>query len=261
MTLAVVAPALGNERGSEPRQSHRPPPFQPHQARYDVSRNGSTLGRLHATLRQRDDGLWHYRIESETTAWYARMLGASTLETAWFDWRDDWQVTGRDHPVVALTYHHVAERTGRDRFWQHEYDWDGLRTSTRTHEGDSTIELQPGAVDPLTLRLAAAARIGSDDGAGTDFEFPVVERDEIEVQQYRFQRHERLEILGRCLDTSVYYRFRREGSSRNYRAWHAEALGWLPARIVHEDDGDTIAIELTDWTPAPPISDEPGTCD
>lgn len=235
MLLASAAPA------QTPDAVPASPPFGEHEARYQVSRNGDPLGLLIATMTQREDGLWHYRIESEATAWFARLLGVSTTEAAWFAWTDG--------QIVPLTYHHLAERPGRDRFWQHRYDWAGLHTDTTTHNGETRVPLAAGAVDPLTLRLAVAAKIAAGHGE-QDLEFLVVEREELESQQYRFLGRESQTIGNRCFDTAVYERFRKEGSSRNYRAWHAEALGGLPVRIEHVDDGDTIVIELNDWSPA-----------
>ncbi|MBY6205150.1 DUF3108 domain-containing protein [Halomonas denitrificans] len=226
------------------------PPFSEHEASYAVTRNGDALGVLQSSLTRREDGLWHYRVESEATAFLVRVLGLSTTEAAWFAWTDE--------AVLPLTYHHVAERPGRDRFWQHRYDWTELHTDTTTHNGETRVPLAAGAVDPLTLRLAAAGEIAAGRG-GEDLEFLVVERDELETQQYRFLRRESLIVDGRCFDTQVYERFRKEGSSRNYIAWHAPAIGGLPVRIVYVDDGDTIVIELDDWSPATALP-EPGAC-
>ncbi len=226
------------------------PPFSEHEATYTVTRNGDQLGLLRSSLTQREDGLWHYRIESQATAFLIRVLGLSTTEAAWFAWTDG--------SVLPLTYHHVAERPGRDRFWQHRYDWNDLHTDTTTHDGETRVPLAAGAVDPLTLRLAVAGELAAG-GGGEDLEFLVVERDELETQQYRFLRRESLRADGRCFITQVYERFRKEGSSRNYTAWHAPALGGLPVRIVNVDDGDTIVIELDDWSPAAALP-ERGAC-
>lgn len=226
------------------------PPFGEHEATYTVTRNGDELGLLESSMSQREDGLWHYRIESEATAFLVRVLGLSTTEAAWFAWSDG--------SVVPLTYHHIAERPGRDRFWQHRYDWADLHTDTTTHDGETRVPLAAGAVDPLTMRLEVAARL-AEGQRGQDFEFQVVERDELETQQYRFLRRESLDVGGRCFDTWVYERFRKEGSSRNYTAWHAPALGGLPVRIVNVDDSDTIVIELADWSPAEELP-APGSC-
>ena len=205
------------------------PPFQPYQATYTVTRGNSDIGRVEVELSRREDGLWHYTIESRATAWYVRMLGISTTETAWIQWYQ-----GR---VLPLTYHHVSREPGSDRFWQHSYDWQEMRTETRTHKGDLAIGLEPGVIDPLSLRLAAVARIVEQAPDFESFQMPVLERDEIERQEYRFVGTETLKMDQRCYRTAVFKRFRKDGSSRNYTAWHAESLGWMPVRISHEDDG------------------------
>lgn len=239
--------AAGCARATEP------PPFQPHEATYEVRRGDSAIGRLRVELDQRDDGLWHYRMESEATAWYVRMLGISTTESAWFKWTDD--------GVVPLTYHHVSREPGRDRYWQHRYDWREMRSKTSTHAGDLNIELTAGVVDPLTLRLQAVANLARQAPDFESFELSVLERDEIELQQYRHIGSEMLEIGGRCFRTAVFKRFRKPGSGRNYTAWHAEALGWIPVRIRHEDDGKPITLTLTDWNSRESSMPAPGSCE
>jgi hypothetical protein len=213
--------------------------LEPHRAAYSVTRGDSEIGRIEVELRQREDGLWHYRFESLATAWYVRLLGVSATESAWFQWRDG--------ELLPLTYHHVSREPGRDRYWQHRYDWQRGSTETRTHAGELEIPLSEGLVDPLTLRLAAVQRIRDQAPEFESFELSVIERDEIERQSIRFLRTERIEVAGRCYRTAVFKRFRKPGSSRNYAAWHARELDWMPVRIAHEDDGKPITLSLESW--------------
>lgn len=215
-------------------------PIQPHRAEYRVLRGGSEIGLLEAELSRREDGLWHYRIESKATAWYVRMLGISTIESAWFEWHEE--------AIRPLTYHHVSREPGGDRYWQHRFDWSAGVSDTRTHDGALQIPLQAGTLDPLSLRLAASVTIHGqteNQPAGfQDLERPVLERDKIEIQHYRWQRAESIRIDGRCYATQIFHRDRKTGSSRNYEARHAADLGWLPVRIRHDDDGKEIVMEL-----------------
>ncbi|MDT8409472.1 MAG: DUF3108 domain-containing protein [Wenzhouxiangellaceae bacterium] len=246
-------------------------PFFEYQARYQVTRGDSAIGYVDARLSRREDGLWHYILESRATAWYVRMLGISTTESVWFDWRED--------RLVPLTYRHVSGEPGHDRFWQHQYDWDTMRSQTRTHSGNLEIALEDGTLDPLTLRLAAVASMvqqasGAPKPGDPDFvdlAFTVLERDELENQHYRFVRNEAIEVDGRCFDAAVYHRFRKDGSNRNYTAWHARSLGWMPVQISFEDDGKPITLSLSQWElseqslqaprqPSPISLPEPGRC-
>lgn len=239
MTTAAVLPVPASASDADDPGDHDAAPFREHTAVYRVTRNGDELGLLNAELSQRDDGLWYYRVESEATAFVVRMLGVSSVEAGWFAWDN-----GR---VVPLTYHHVARRPGKDRYWQHSYDWPELHTDTVTHTGETSVPLTVGAVDPLTLRLAVAAALPEAAEQATDLEFAVVERDELETQQVRFRRRETVGIDGRCFDTAVFERFRAPGSSRNYIAWHAGQLGWIPVRTLHHEDDDRLVIELIDY--------------
>jgi len=228
------------------------PPFQPYQATYTVTRGTSEIGRVDVELSQREDGLWHYVIESRATAWYIKMLGISTTEKSWSQWYQE--------RVLPLTYQHVSREPGSDRFWQHSYDWQEMQTDTRTHEGDFAVSLKSGVVDPLSLRLAAVVRIAEQAPDFESFMVPVLERDEIEQQEYRFIDMEMLEIDGRCYRTAVFKRFRKQGSSRNYTVWHADSLDWMPVRIAHEDDGKPISLTLAEWHSSSTSLPAPSPC-
>lgn len=213
-----------------------PAPFSPYRAEYAVARAGSNIGLLEAELIRREDGLWHYAIESRATALFVRMLGISTTETGWMEWRDG--------TVRPLTYHNVSSGPRRNRFWQNRYDWQDAAVEISAWDGSYRPGLPTGAVDPLALRLAAIARISNMAPEFSSFEVDVVERDELERQQYNFIGLETVEIDGRCYRTAKFERFRKPESGRNYLAWHARELDWLPVRIAHVDDGKPIEIEL-----------------
>lgn len=216
--------------------SAEPAPFSPYRAEYTVARGGSEIGFMQAELTRREDGLWHYSIESRATALLVRMLGISSSETGWMEWRD-----GRVRP---LTYHNVSSGPRRNRFWQNRYDWPDAAVEINAWDGNFRPELPAGAVDPLALRLEAVARVSRMAPEFASFEVDVVERDELERQQYNFLGLEAVEIDGRCYRTAKFERFRKPESGRNYLAWHARELGWLPVRIAHVEDGKPIEIEL-----------------
>ncbi|MDT8438449.1 MAG: DUF3108 domain-containing protein [Wenzhouxiangellaceae bacterium] len=212
------------------------PALQAFSAEYRVLRDGKPIGRVQAELQRNQDGLWQYRLESEATALFVRMLGIETLESGWYQEQPD--------RIVPLSYHHEARRPGPDRYWQHRYDWPAGRLKARSHEGELEHALVPGLLDPLALRLEIVRRLNADQGQARDYTLAVFERDEIETQHYRYLRDETIEIDGRCYATTVRERFRKEGSSRNYRAWHAPMLNYLLVREAHLDDGKPIVLEL-----------------
>lgn len=225
--IVWVAPAAPEAVAGEPGEGVAIPA---HEARYQVLRKGSEIGHIHTALDRRDDGVWHYVTESEATATMARVLGISAEESAHFLWRDG--------AVVPLTYHYVSRGPSGTRYWQHRMDWDAGVSETRTHKGELEIPLEPGVLDPLTLRLEMAARLHHADARRRNHDLRVIERDELEDQEVRHRSRESVQVPAGCFDSLRMYRFRREGSSRNYDAWFARDFHWLPVRMVHYEDGE-----------------------
>ncbi|MGY6554017.1 MAG: DUF3108 domain-containing protein [Wenzhouxiangella sp.] len=225
--VACSASAGSPEQASE-RSALAPLPA--HEAVYEVLRRGSKIGEVHVSLSETNNGVWLFDTETVATARLARVLRVSAEESAHFAWNNG--------QVLMLTYRQVARAPARTRFWQHEVDWQSGISRTETYEENLHIPAEPGMVDPLTLRLQLAVALNDPANRGTDLHFRVLERDEVEDQHFFYQAHERVEVPAGCFDAIRMQRFRREGSSRNYDSWHAEAFHWLPLRILQTRDGD-----------------------
>lgn len=206
-------------------------PLPAHEAVYEVLHRGSKIGELHVSLSETHNGVWLFDTETVATARLARVLRVSADVSAQFAWNNG--------QVVMLTYRQVARAPTRTRFWQHEVDWQAGISRTETYEENLHIPAEPGMVDPLTLRLQLAVALHDPAKRGTDLHFRVLERNEVEDQQFLYQAHERAEVPAGCFDAIRMLRFRREGSSRNYHSWHAEAFHWLPLRILQTRHGDS----------------------
>lgn len=214
-------------------------PLPAHSATYDVFRRGSKIGEVDVSLVRDERGIWFFETETRATARLARLLGAQAEESAHFVWNSE-----REH-VQMLTYRHVAKIATRNRFWQHELDWSEKVSNTQTYEGDYRIEIEPDLLDPLTMRLQLAVEMIEPQARRIDHRFQILERDAIEDQYFRYLGDERIEVPIGCFDAIRMHRFRKEGSSRNYHSWHAEAFHWMPIRILRREDGkDKLDIRL-----------------
>src|SRR5699024_3832552 len=60
------------------------PPIPAHEARYEVLRHGKKIGELTVSLEQLDNGVWHYRSDTQATAWWVKALNVSAEEAAHF---------------------------------------------------------------------------------------------------------------------------------------------------------------------------------
>ena len=219
-------------------------PIPAHTAVYEVLRYGNKLGEIQVELSQADDGIWLYETETHATARLARMMGLSAAESAYFMWHRDPQRAGHEL-VLMLSYYQLAQGPLRTRFWRHQVDWADGVSSTETREGDFTIAVEPGVVDPLTMRLQLAVMLQHDHDHEDDLHFRVLERTSVEDQQFLFRGRESVALPMGCVDSLAFHRFRREGSSRNYNSWHTESFYWMPVRMVQtRDDEPYIDIRL-----------------
>lgn len=242
----IPAAAAGESASPDTRAEFAIPA---HTARYQVYRRGREIGVIHTELSRRDDGIWHFATETEATVAMARILGLSAEESAHFLWRDG--------AILPLTYHKVSRGPTGSRYWQHRLDWDAGLSESRNHDGDLEIELETGVLDPLTLRLEVAMRLHDPDARGRDHAVRVIERDEIEDQEIRYRARETIQVPAGCFESLRMYRFRREGSSRNYDAWFARDYHWLPVRVVHyQDDRPELDIQLAEFSDMPGIDTE-----
>ncbi|MEN1727833.1 MAG: DUF3108 domain-containing protein [Pseudomonadota bacterium] len=211
-------------------------PVPPHRSVHEVLRNGSKVGEVHSELSVDERGIWFFDTRTVATSTLARMLRLSAEESANFLWQDD--------TILPLTYRQIARSPMRTRYWQHQLDWDQDLSHAQTWEGDLDIELEAGLLDPLTLRLQTSALLNRQAIADDTLTFRVLERDRIEDQRMERLGDQQIQSSIGCFDTELWYRFRREGSSRNYRMWVAESLHWMPIRIDLSDDDDDDAISL-----------------
>lgn len=218
------------------------PPIPAHESTYRVLHNGRAIGEATFVLEKANASVWHLTTETIPTSMLAKLASLSVTEASHFVWQDH-QASPR---VLPLTYHNVSKEPFRTRYWQHRYDWETLTSATTTHDGEQTIELSPGLLDPLTLRLQLAADLQNGDARQQDRAYVVLDRDDVEDQRMEYQGRARIEVPAGCFDTEHFYRFRKEGSARNYDLWVAGELHWLPVKIIQSDGRRSIEMALED---------------
>ena len=229
---------------TSPTLAKEPPPIPAHHSTYAVLYNGKPVGELEFVLEKANESVWHVKTETRATSFLAKTLGSEVTEASHFYWQKE---AGRDQ-LIPLTYHHVSREPLRTRFWQHRYDWDNELTQTLTHEGEQTIEIRPDILDPLTLRLQLAADLARLEAMDSlpmeDQHYWVLDRDDVESQRIEPRGAETIEVPAGCFDALKFYRFRKDGSSRNYDLWVSQALAWLPVQMVFQEDNREIRFEL-----------------
>ena len=237
--------------GASPVESGNAPPIPAHESTYRIQYNGRSVGEATFVLEKANETVWHVKTQTKPTSMLAKLAASSVTQASHFVWRLD----SAQPTVLPLTYHNVSKEPFRTRYWQHRYDWEAMVSATTTHEGEQEIALSPGLLDPLTLRLQLALDLQTDSDPAKDRNYLVLDRDDVENQRMEYQQHTQIKVPAGCFDTEHFYRFRKEGSARNYDLWMAPQMHWLPVKIVQSDGGRTIemALEKSTLLDAKPI--------
>lgn len=222
--------------------------LSPYGARYSIFRNGKIIGKLDVTL-ERNGSQWELRSDGGGTHGLARALAAQDRERAVGEWDGE-----RFRPSFHSRHTRVATI---DDVWETTFDW-AAGEVTVVHDGKEPIvlPLEGEAFDPLTMKLEMQRRLQLDN---PDLNFVMVEKDELDEQNFRILETEWLETSLGCLETTPVEKIR--SNNRRYtRAWHAPALGNIEVRVEHgKNGGDHLEMRITELTlDGEPVAARPG---
>lgn len=208
--------------------------WQPYQARYAVYRNGKLMGKADIRFEPKGDRLV-IRSDGNGTHGMARILGA----------RDSEYVEGSfaQGEFKPERYVHHTRVAGIDDQWTAQFDWPKNTVTITKGENTLPLDLGPGALDGLSLKLELRRRLRDNEPDLTLF---LVDDEQIKQHVYRVLDTEQLETSLGCLQTVPVERVR-TGSTRFTRAWHAPELEFIAVRLEHgKTDGDHIEMRITE---------------
>ena len=194
------------------------------EAVYDVYMDGKRRmeNRISAS---REDDQWILRNDGKGTKGLARFLNARSTESGRIHWR-----TGSIEPLV---FSHHSKIAGRDDRWSAEFDWSRSVVETVHEDGESSLPLPAGTMDPLSLTLLLRQYLEQ----GRDqWLVKVVDEDEIDDHTYAAGSPETLQTALGCVEVVPLERVR-ENSKRYSKGWYAPSLAFIPMRIQHGKRG------------------------
>ena len=224
VALALLLPAVAVPAADLP---------EPFEATFTLKAAGTTIARIRWSLSRRDGG--GYVSTSRTKA--AGMIALLRKETRVE--RSEWALTeGRLQP---LAYHY--ERTGRKaRSIDIAFDWEN---NVAHHDSLGTVwrlPVPPGTMDKFSYLFALMLDLTH---GKRRVEYTVADGGR-RLKHYVLSSvgEERIETALGTYDTTVIRRERTD-SRRETTLWCAEALGFLPVKIVHvESDGTVLTARI-----------------
>ena len=127
-----------------------------------------------------------------------------------------------------------------------EFNWANGTVRSVYEDGESTLELGDGVLDPVSIGLVirAGLRNGED-----EWRPMMVDEDEIEEQHFRAQPESMLDTSLGCLEVRNVEKIRAPESSRYTRTWYATDLDYVPVFIEHgKKDGDHMETRIRSLT-------------
>jgi hypothetical protein len=203
-----------------------------YEARYSAYRNDKFVGENRVKL-ELDGDQWTMLSEARGTRGLARLLKLKDTEKS----------SGKleEGNYLPSTYRHHTSAVGIERGWSAEFDWDAAIVRTEPDDGDFSLPLENGTLDPLSLDMALRRALPEN---VVEWQGRMVSEDEIKVHRYRISAPESLTTALGCLQAQRVERIR-ENSKRYTRVWYAIELGYVAVRLEHgKYDGDHMEMRI-----------------
>jgi hypothetical protein len=208
------------------------PPLQPFQADFTVLRNGSEVGEARMQLSQEGPNDWRLHATLNAAA-AGGLLQFSSVEDSRFHWHQGQPRSDR--------YHARRQQPLRTRERSIEFDWNAGRVTMTDHrDREQNFSLDGEGIDPQLVLLVSTLAAAE---GHAEFDYVIVNRGAPERQQGRREGTESIDT-GVGTVTCVDMERVRESRRRETRSCHAQALDWLPVRIVQIEDGDVLELRL-----------------
>lgn len=207
----------------------------PYTAEYEVSRNGSPMGRGTVTLRRDEHGVWELRSVTRGTKGLAGLAGAEIVEASRLRWVDD--------QPQSQSYRYRQDMAWRTRERSVDFDPALRRIVSRDRRGEHVFAFASDALDRQTVMLALARDLAA--GKREHLIYTVVDRDEFGPQRYAVGAEEVVTTPAGALRALRVERLREDGRGRTTTTWFSIAQGYLPVRVLQiEPDGDSFEMRL-----------------
>ena len=200
-------------------------------AQYTLHAGDLEVGTTKVSLSPLGDGRFEYTTFSRTTG-LAALLGKREIRE-----RSIWEPT--DPHIRSLRYHY--ERTGtKERHVEVIFDWSEGRVTNHVDGETWRMEVPEPTFDRQNHILALMRDLASGTRPSS---YRIADGGKLKTYRFSHLGHARITTALGEFDTVVMERTR-SGATRRTTFWLAPAFDYLPLRIEHREDGDTIVVRI-----------------
>lgn len=229
-------------RIAEPTPS---PALKTYEARYQASAMGLSATAYRSLTLEGEQ----YRLQNSISLTLLGATVGSVTETSIFSLKEG--------DVTPLQYHYEQTGVGA-RSEQVDFDWQ--RNTAHSVAGDRNwmLPLTPGVMDRLSFSLQLGRDI--DGSAHQEFSYQLVDRDDIDIHQYRITAEEVISTPAGDIDTLRIERVRESDSNRHTVVWLARDWGNMLVKLEQVNSSgmrteltlESATVDGQPLTPSPP---------
>lgn len=219
----LAVSANGNSHGYQPQEQRVSPP-EAYTAVLELSYNGKLQSLPTAKLESLGNDRFRYTLKARGDKGLARLARAEDTETGEFYWNQ-----GKPQPLI---FTRKLKYIGKKENWHAAFDWRSMQISVRHNDDTFDLKLKPDTLDPVTFLFSMQEAVAQGE---TEFSFPFLDKDEIELKHYKLAGRENLQTAFGCLPTIKIERvYQKPGKFQHH--WLAPDLNHI---VIRTDTGKT----------------------
>lgn len=211
------------------------PDVRPFSARYELTRNGISVGETLVNLQLQPDQTYLYRARTEPTALLALWREDLILEESKGGFVD-----GGIRPDQYL-YQRQGD-TGSRRM-QLDFDWQKLRVRIHEQGSNWSLSMPAQTLDKLAQQWAFIHHLRQ---GGGDISYRVADGGRLKDYRYKVLGRDTLQTPLGLYETLKVDRYKGPGSA-DYTLWLAPELDYQPVRILRRHQGNRYRMDLTEF--------------
>jgi hypothetical protein len=230
---APTEPAPAATPAAAPAQAPAPPVLKPFNARYKVEAFGFSAGTADIILKNGTAGHYEYSTALHPRGLFRLVVPSNaTLATS---------AEAEGTSVRPLRYREEdgTESTSDDVTL--DFDWTHGIVQGVAQDEPVRLALPANTQDPMSIQLAVLLDFAN---KREPVRYPMVDKTQIKVYEYKSEGPARLETALGPLDTVIYSSNRPGQPNRLTRVWYAPALDYTPVRSEDINDGK-LRIRMT----------------
>lgn len=200
---------------------------------YKLNVGPLTLGETTRKLYKNGDGNYIYESFSQAIGYASWFTDSQLME------KSEWVLNDKHLRPINYTYDRISSK--RERHVKLKFDWNKMRVTNVINNDPWTMAIPDGTLDKLLYHLAVMYDLRE---GKSPLVYKVADGGTLKTVEFNNLGEETIKTKFGQLNT---VKLKLPGK-RDTTLWYAKELGYLPVRIVQEEDGRELDLKLDSFT-------------